>query len=96
MFIGGNCGIYEGIIIKKAAVISAGVIITGSTPIFDVTTGSFLPKVGELTVIPENAVVVPGARNIKNHPEMSISCPVIIKYRDEKTQQAVKLEDLLR
>jgi len=96
VFIGGNCGVYEGVVIKKSTVLSAGVIITGSTPIFDTTSGKFLLKQNGVTIIPEKAVVVPGSRSLKNHPEMSINCPIIIKYRDDKTDQAVKLEELLR
>jgi 2,3,4,5-tetrahydropyridine-2-carboxylate N-succinyltransferase len=97
VFIGGNCGIYEGVIVKNSAVIAAGTILTGSTPVFDVTTGSFLPRAeSEPLTIPENAVVIPGSRPLKSHPEMSAYCPIIIKYKDEKTERGVMLEKLLR
>ena len=93
VFIGGNCGIYEGVIIKRSAVIAAGVIITASTPVFDTVKGEFLPKP---LVIPEKAVVIAGNRTLKKFPDVSVYCPVIIKYRDDKTDVAVKLEDELR
>lgn len=97
VFIGGNCGIYEGVIVKKSAVIAAGVILTDSTPVYDASTGDYLLRFdSESLIIPERAVVVPGSRMLKNHPEMSIYCPVIIKYRDEKTEKSVKLEQYLR
>ena len=97
VFIGGNSGIYEGVIVKKGAVIAAGVILTSSTPLFDTTQGAFV-SLSEASVleIPENAVVIPGSRSLKNHPEMSVYCPVIIKYRDNKTDKSVKLEKYLR
>ena len=97
VFIGGNCGIYEGVIVKKAAVIAAGVILTSSTPLFDSTKGVFIttPKQASL-IVPENAVVIPGSRSLKAFPEMSVYCPVIIKYRDSKTDKSVELEKYLR
>jgi len=97
VFIGGNCGIYEGVIVKKSAVIAAGVILTSSTPVFDATKGDFIRKKESQSItIPENAVVVPGSRTLKNHSEMSIYCPIIIKYRDDKTSISVALEKYLR
>ena len=93
VFIGGNCGIYEGVIVKKCAVIAAGVIITAGTPVFDAVNGNFLPKP---LIIPEKAVVVAGSRALKNHPDMNVYCPVIIKYRDDKTDNSIRLEDELR
>ncbi len=101
VFVGGNCGIYEGTIVKKGAVIGTGVILNSSTPIFDNTTGEFIRKgnISPLTV-PENAVVVAGSRPINSGygKEMSIHlyCPVLIKYRDAKTESATELENLLR
>ena len=97
VFIGGNCGVYEGVVIKKGAVIAAGVILTSSTPLFDVTRNTFIQiSEGSVLEIPENAVVIPGSRALKNNPDMSIYCPLIIKYRDSKTDKSVKLEKYLR
>jgi 2,3,4,5-tetrahydropyridine-2-carboxylate N-succinyltransferase len=97
VFIGGNCGIYEGVLIRSHSVIAAGVIITASTPIYDATKGEFLPRdPNSAPEIPPNAVVIPGARSLKKFPHISISCPVIIKYRDHKSDKKVELEELLR
>ena len=95
VFIGGNSGIYEGVIVRKRAVIASGVIITRGTPIYDNVKGEFLPQ-GEIPQVPENAVVVSGARRLKNNPDISVYCPVIIKYRDEKSDKSITLEDILR
>lgn len=101
VFIGGNCGIYEGTIIGESAVIGTGVIINGSTPLFDNTTGEFLGKHDDCPLkIPPGAVVVAGSRPLKSGPgkDMGIHlyCPVIIKYRDQKTSSSTTLEELLR
>jgi len=101
VFIGGNCGIYEGTIIQKNAVIGTGVILNASTPVFDNTTGEFIKKTNDKPlIIPENAVVVAGCRPISsgNGVEKGIHlyCPVIIKYRDTKTNSSITLEELLR
>jgi 2,3,4,5-tetrahydropyridine-2-carboxylate N-succinyltransferase len=97
VFIGGNCGIYEGVLISAKAVIASGTIITSSTPVFDCTLGSFLPREDATPVsIPSGAVVVPGSRQLPNHPGINISCPVIIKYRDAKTDYSVQLEQDIR
>lgn len=101
VFIGGNCGIYEGTIIEENAVIGTGVILNGSTPIFDNTTGEFLRKSDSMPLrVPARAVLVAGSRPVssgygKDHG-IHLYCPVIIKYRDQKTSSSVKLEDLLR
>lgn len=96
-FIGGNTGIYEGIIIGSWAVIASGTIITASTPIFDSTTGSYLPQdAGGSFTIPEGAVVVPGSRKLRKHADFQVYCPIIVKYRDAKTDLAVALENDLR
>jgi len=100
-FIGGNCGIYEGTIVKENAVIGSGVIITSATPLFDSTTGEFVPRNEDgRVVVPSGAVVVSGSRPMKKGKgaEMGVSlyCPVIVKYRDEKTDGSVHLEDMLR
>ena len=99
--VGGNCGVYEGTIVGKGAVLAAGTIITGSTPVYDVVRDTVHRREGNAPLrIPEGAVVVPGARAITKGrgKELGISLytPVIIKYRDDKTDQAVRLEDLLR
>ena len=101
VFIGGNSGIYEGTIIKKGAVIASGVILTGSTPIFDTVNNRFIKKTkqGNL-IVPENAVVVAGSRPIKSGSAkkhgMHIYCPIIIKYKNNKTSASIALEGILR
>ncbi len=97
VFIGGNCGIYEGVIIEQKAIIAAGVIITGGTPVFDAVKNEFLNKDDNGTLhIPERAVVVPGSRILKSNEEFSVYCPIIIKYRDAKSDRSVILENILR
>ncbi|MDY0151555.1 MAG: 2,3,4,5-tetrahydropyridine-2,6-dicarboxylate N-succinyltransferase [Candidatus Cloacimonas sp.] len=97
VFVGGNTGIYEGIIVGQKAVIASGTIITSSTPIYDSVNNCFLEHDnGGSYSIPQGAVVVPGSRRLKSNPEFQISCPIIIKYRDAKTDTAVKLEQDLR
>ncbi len=101
VMIGGNSGIYEGTIISRRAVIGAGCIITGSTPVYDTVKGTILKKTkDEPLVIPEGAVVVAGSRPLKNEfgieNNLSIYTPVIIKYRDEKTDASTALEESLR
>lgn len=100
-FIGGGCGIYEGTIVEEGAVIASGVIITSSTSIFDATTGEFVPRnENGRVVVPRGAVVVSGSRPISKGPGaekgISLYCPVIVKYRDDKTSSSVNLEELLR
>lgn len=101
VMIGGNCGIYEGTLIRKRAVLGSGVIITSSTKIFDLVHERIIKSEnGKLIEIPEGAVIVPGSRRI-NTPfaekyGLSISSPLIIKYRDQKTDSKTALEDLLR
>jgi 2,3,4,5-tetrahydropyridine-2-carboxylate N-succinyltransferase len=102
VMIGGNCGIYEGTIVEEKAVIGTGVILNASTPVYDVVNGCVLKKQesGPL-LIPKGAVVVAGSRPITRtefakSEQLSIYTPIIIKYRDEKTEGSVSLEDLLR
>jgi 2,3,4,5-tetrahydropyridine-2-carboxylate N-succinyltransferase len=101
VFIGGNCGIYEGTIVKENAVIGTGVIINASTAIFDATTGEYIRanENGQM-VVPSGAVVVAGSRPISKGPGaeqgVHLYCPVIVKYRDEKTSGSITLEDMLR
>ena len=100
-FVGGNCGIYEGTIVQEGAVIASGVIITSSTALFDATKGEFLPRneAGRV-VVPRGAVVVSGSKPVRHGAAagsgVSLYCPVIVKYRDEKTSGSVTLEDMLR
>jgi 2,3,4,5-tetrahydropyridine-2-carboxylate N-succinyltransferase len=101
VMIGGNCGIYEGTIISRRAVIGAGCILTGSTPVYDTVKGTVYKKTAENPlIIPENAVVIPGSRALKNEfaldNNLSIYSPIIIKYRDEKTDAATALEYTIR
>ncbi|MEO8347982.1 MAG: 2,3,4,5-tetrahydropyridine-2,6-dicarboxylate N-succinyltransferase [Acidobacteriota bacterium] len=101
VLVGGNCGIYEGSIVRERAVLAAGVILTGGTPVYDVVRGEEYRKGpnGPLE-IPAGAVVVPGSRAIREGKGaewgLSLQTPVIVKYRDEKTEASVALEDLLR
>jgi len=97
VFIGGNCGIYEGVIVEQNAIIAAGVIITAGTPVFDAVNNQFLTKDENGSLhIPQRAVVIPGTRKMKSNEEFSVYCPIIIKYRDEKSDRSVTLEDALR
>lgn len=101
VFIGGNCGIYEGTIVKENAVIGTGVIINASTAIFDATTGEYIRanENGQI-VVPAGAVVVAGSRPISKGPGaeqgIHLYCPIIVKYRDQKTAGSITLEDMLR
>jgi 2,3,4,5-tetrahydropyridine-2-carboxylate N-succinyltransferase len=99
--IGGNCGIYEGTIVRARAVIGAGVVLTGSTPVYDVVRGQVYRRTAEHPLeIPYGAVVVPGARPLKGafaeQHGLSMQTPVIVKYRDDRTDSATALEDALR
>ena len=99
--VGGNCGIYEGTVVRKGAVIGAGVVLTRGTPVYDLERETVhRAESGRALVIPENAVVVPGARQVKSKwaqdQGISLQTPVIVKYRDEKTDAATALESWLR
>lgn len=101
VMIGGNSGIYEGTIVQRRAVIGAGCILTGSTPVYDTVKNKIYRKTAEEPlVIPEGAVVVAGSRPLKAQfgidNELSIYTPIIIKYRDEKTDASTALEESLR
>ncbi len=101
VLIGGNCGVYEGTQVRTRAVLGAGVILTRSTPLYDSIRGVIYRAEGEHPlVVPESAVVVPGSRlmdrGIAGEWGLSLYTPVIVKYRDEKTERGVALEDLLR
>ena len=99
--IGGNTGIYEGAVIKARAVIAAGTVLTGSTPVYDLVKGEIIrPTADRPLVIPEGAVVVPGARAVTagRGPEwgLSLATPVIVKYRDSRTDTRTELEAWIR
>lgn len=94
-FIGGNSGLYEGVLIKKRAIIAPGTIITKGTPVFDAVNNKYL-EFANSPIIPENAVVVPGSRPLKSNPDFHLYCPIIVKYRDDKSSASVQLETLLR
>ena len=101
VMVGGNTGIYEGTIVRKNAVLAAGTILTRGTPVYDLVRGEVLRATAELPlIIPEGAVVVPGSRAVgKGKGQewgLSLYTPVIVKYRDEKTDLSTTLEDLLR
>jgi 2,3,4,5-tetrahydropyridine-2-carboxylate N-succinyltransferase len=105
VLVGGNSGVYEGTIVRKGAVLAAGTILTRGTPVFDLVNGDVLRASGDMPlIIPENAVVVPGSRAVapgKGHERsrewgLSLYAPVIVKYRDEKTDLSTALEELLR
>ena len=99
--VGGNCGVYQGVVVKRRAVLGSGVILNGSTAVYDLVREQIYAATdcGPL-VIPEEAVVVPGSRAI-SHPAgqrwgLSLYCPIIVKYRDAKTNERVQLESLFR
>ena len=101
VLVGGNCGVYEGAIIRRRAVLAAGTIITGSTPIYDLPNGRIIkPEAGQALIVPEGAVVVPGSRAVTvgagKEWGLSLATPVIVKYRDEKTDARTELERWLR
>ena len=101
VLVGGNCGVYEGTIVRKRAVLAAGTVLTRGTPVYDVVNGTVLKADGDTPlIIPEGAVVVPGARAVSKGKGqewgLSVYTPVIVKYRDEKTELSLALEDLLR
>ena len=101
VMVGGNCGIYEGTIVRERAVIGTGVILNGSTPVYDLALNAIYRKTSDSPlVIPAGAVVVAGSRAIKGdfaaEHGLSIYTPVIIKYRDERTDSATALEEALR
>jgi 2,3,4,5-tetrahydropyridine-2-carboxylate N-succinyltransferase len=101
VLVGGNCGVYEGTLVRARAVLGAGTILTRSTPLYDLVHGEVYRATDERPLeVPERAVVVPGSRAVnKGQAEewgISLYTPVIVKYRDEKTAKGVELEDWLR
>jgi 2,3,4,5-tetrahydropyridine-2-carboxylate N-succinyltransferase len=103
VLIGGNCGVYEGTLVRARAVLGAGTILTRSTPLYDLVRGEIYRASAEQPLeVPENAVVVPGSRAVKkgngksDEWTLSLYTPVIVKYRDDKTERGIELEDWLR
>jgi 2,3,4,5-tetrahydropyridine-2-carboxylate N-succinyltransferase len=101
VLVGGNCGVYEGTVVKQRAVLGTGTILNRSTPVYDVVRGTVYSATDEEPlVIPKNAVVVAGSRQIAYGPGrdwgLSLYTPIIVKYRDAKTDAKIQLEDLLR
>jgi 2,3,4,5-tetrahydropyridine-2-carboxylate N-succinyltransferase len=101
VLVGGNCGIYEGTLVRARAVLGAGTILTRSTPLYDLVRGEIYRATAEHPLeVPENAVVVPGSRAVKKGAAadwgLSLYTPVIVKYRDEKTDRGIELEEWLR
>ncbi|HEY7474418.1 MAG TPA: 2,3,4,5-tetrahydropyridine-2,6-dicarboxylate N-succinyltransferase [Vicinamibacterales bacterium] len=101
VMVGGNCGVYEGTVVKRRAVLAAGTILTASTPIYDLTNGRIIePSPDSPTIVPEGAVVVPGTRPVTSGPGrdwgLSVATPIIIKYRDERTSARTALEQWIR
>ena len=101
VLVGGNCGIYEGTVVKRRAVLGTGTILNRSTPVYDLVRNTVHKATGDdPLVIPEEAVVIAGSRAITHGPGkdwgISVYTPVIVKYRDSKTDTKIQLEDLLR
>jgi 2,3,4,5-tetrahydropyridine-2-carboxylate N-succinyltransferase len=101
VLVGGNTGIYEGAVIKARAVIAAGTVLTGSTPVYDLVRGEIIKAAGDRPlVVPEGAVVVPGARAVTvgsgKDWGLSLATPVIVKYRDSRTDTRTELEAWIR
>lgn len=101
VLVGGNAGVYEGTVVKKGAVLGTGTLLNASTPLYDLVTGE-IHQAGEgrPLVVPENAVVIPGTRAVQTGRGkewgISLSTPVIVKYKDERTGARIQLEELLR
>jgi 2,3,4,5-tetrahydropyridine-2-carboxylate N-succinyltransferase len=101
VLVGGNTGVYEGTIVRSRAVLAAGTVLTRGTPVYDLPNNKILKATAEMPlIIPSGAVVVPGSRAVQTEPGkslgLSVYTPIIVKYRDEKTDLSTALEDLLR
>lgn len=102
VMVGGNCGIYEGTVVRRRVVLGAGTILTSSIPVYDLVHGRILKaSPGNPLTIPDNAVVIPGSRPVTRSPfarenGLSAYCALIVKYRDERTDAATALEEALR
>jgi 2,3,4,5-tetrahydropyridine-2,6-dicarboxylate N-succinyltransferase len=101
VLVGGNCGVYEGTLVRARAVLGAGTILTHSTPLYDLIRGEVYRATADSPLeVPEGAVVAPGSRAVKKgtaaNMGISLYTPVIVKYRDEKTDRGIELEEWLR
>jgi 2,3,4,5-tetrahydropyridine-2-carboxylate N-succinyltransferase len=106
VLVGGQCGLYEGVLVRARAVLGAGVILTASTRVYDLVNECELTGTSEAPLeIPAGAVVVPGSRPVTQqrpfdlwatHRHLHVACALIVKYRDEQTDAKVALEDALR
>jgi 2,3,4,5-tetrahydropyridine-2-carboxylate N-succinyltransferase len=100
VLVGGNCGVYEGTIVKRRAVLGSGTILTASTPVYDLPNGRIIDASSGPLIVPEGAVVVPGTRPLTSGRGrewgLAIATPVIVKYRDERTDARTALEDAIR
>jgi 2,3,4,5-tetrahydropyridine-2-carboxylate N-succinyltransferase len=101
VLVGGNCGVYEGAVVKRRAVLAAGTVLTRSTPLYDLPNDRIIePEEGQPLVVPEGAVVVPGTRPISTGRArewgLAVATPIIIKYRDERTSARTALEAWIR
>jgi 2,3,4,5-tetrahydropyridine-2,6-dicarboxylate N-succinyltransferase len=101
VLVGGNCGVYEGTLVRRRAVLGAGTILTRSTPLYDLVRAQIYRADDEAGLeVPENAVVVPGSRALQKQSatqwNLSLYAPIIVKYRDEKTERGLEREDWLR
>jgi 2,3,4,5-tetrahydropyridine-2,6-dicarboxylate N-succinyltransferase len=101
VLVGGNCGVYEGTVVRRRSVLGSGTILNRSTPVYDLVRGTVHHATGDEPLsIPEEAVVVAGSRNVHSGPGkewgISLYTPVIVKYRDVRTDTKIQLEDLLR
>jgi 2,3,4,5-tetrahydropyridine-2-carboxylate N-succinyltransferase len=101
VLIGGNCGVYEGAFVGRRAVLGSGVVLTGGVTVYDVPRKTTYRRSGDQPLrIPEGAVVVPGSRRIADsfgeRHGLAVAAPVIVKYRDEKTEASTALEEALR
>ena len=101
VLVGGNCGVYEGVIVKRRAVLGTGTILNASTPVYDLVRNTVYRATAEQPlVIPEDAVIVAGSRAVTSSPGkewgISVYTPIIVKYRDARTDARIQLEDLLR
>jgi 2,3,4,5-tetrahydropyridine-2-carboxylate N-succinyltransferase len=99
--IGGNCGVYEGAVVRERAVLAPGTLLTGSTAVFDLVRDDVYRREGDRPLeIPAGAVVVPGTRPVRSgvgaREGIALYAPAIVKYRDDRTDEAVRLEELLR
>jgi 2,3,4,5-tetrahydropyridine-2-carboxylate N-succinyltransferase len=101
VLVGGNCGIYEGAVVREGAVLAAGTILTGGTPVYDLVKQAVYRRQGDRPLeIPARTVVMPGSRAVTQgwglEQNLSVYTPIIVKYHNSKTERSIRLEDLLR